>query len=155
MKARLNFFEKGPQVLKALNTLGMVAHKFLDSKLLHLVYIRVSQINGCAFCLDMHTKDLREMGETEQRMLLLGAWREANVYTDKERAALAWSEALTNLSPEGVSDAVYNLALQHFTEEELTYLTSAIITINSYNRLNVAFRTPAGDYVPGQFATAH
>ena len=95
------------------------------------------------------------MGETEQRMLLLGAWREANVYTDKERAALAWSEALTNLSPEGVSDAVYNLALQHFTEEELTYLTSAIITINSYNRLNVAFRTPAGDYVPGQFATAH
>ncbi|RFS22712.1 carboxymuconolactone decarboxylase family protein [Chitinophaga silvatica] len=152
MKQRLNFFAIGGPVLKALYTLGNVAGKAIDQKLLHLIYIRVSQLNGCGFCLDMHTKDLREMGETEQRMLLLGAWREAKVYTNREKAALAWAEALTNLAPDGVSDEVYNTATEHFTPEELVHLSSAVITINGYNRLNVAFRTPAGDYQPGQYA---
>jgi AhpD family alkylhydroperoxidase len=120
----------------------------LEPNLLDLVRTRASQLNGCAFCLDMHSKDLRARGESEQRIYLLDAWREAPFYTDRERAALAWTEAVTLLPGHEVSDAVYDEALQHFSEEELANLTLAIVAINGWNRLNVAFRTPAGTYQP-------
>ena len=117
-----------------------------------LIHFRVSQINGCAYCLDMHSKDLREHGETEQRLYMLDAWRESPLYTARERAALAWAEAVTKLEKNNVPDDVYEETLRQFSEEELVDLTMTVIAINSYNRINIAFRTPAGDYVPGQHA---
>ncbi|QEC44760.1 carboxymuconolactone decarboxylase family protein [Pseudobacter ginsenosidimutans] len=154
---RMNLFAKSGNVLRALNGFhSYLSKSTIDSKLQHLIYIRVSQINGCAFCLDMHTKDLRVMGETEQRMLMLGAWHDAyRLYTPKERAALAWAEAVTLVAKGPVSDAIYAETAAHFTEQEMAELTICVIAINSYNRLNVAFQTPAGDYQPGQFANAH
>jgi AhpD family alkylhydroperoxidase len=124
----------------------------VEKTLLDLVYFRVSQINGCAYCLDMHSKDLRALGETEQRLYMLSAWWETSLYTDRERAALAWAESVTKLTEGHVSDAVYEQARQQFSDTELIDLTMAIIGINSYNRINIAFRTPAGDYQPGQHA---
>ena len=124
----------------------------LEQSLLDLVSFRVLQINGCAYCLDMHSKDLRAHGETEQRLYMLDAWREAPLYTDRERAALAWAEAVTKLENNNVPDAVYEQAMTEFSEEELVDLTMAVNGINCWNRLNVAFRTAAGDYVPGQHA---
>jgi len=121
----------------------------LERALIDLVRIRASQINGCGYCIDMHTKDARLRGETEQRLYLLSAWREANCYTDRERAALAWTEAVTRLEHQDVPDPVYEEARAHFTEEELVALTLAIVQINGWNRLSIAFRRPAGDYVPG------
>ena len=155
MKQTINFFEKGQRGLKSLNSLGAYLSKSqLERSLLHLVYFRVSQINGCAFCLDMHAKDARTEGEAEQRLYVLAAWREAPFYSERERAALAWAEALTKLPPHGVDEKTYNDALQQFSEEELIDLTFAVITINSYNRLNIAFPNPqvVGTYSPGQFA---
>ncbi len=152
MEQRINAFEKAPGALKALYGIGgYLAKSQVERQLLDLIYFRVSQINGCAFCLDMHSKDLRAHGETEQRLYMLAAWREALVYTDRERAALAWAEAVTKLNNNDVPDAVYEQACKQFTEEELVDLTLAITTINTYNRINIAFRTPGGDYVPGQF----
>src|SRR6476620_9601603 len=153
MEQRINVLEKGQGALKAIYGLGAyLAKSGLETSLLDLIYFRVSQINGCAFCLDMHSKDLRAMGETEQRLYVLDAWREAPFYTDRERAALAWAEAVTRLEKNNVPDDVYEEALTEFSEEELVDLTMAVNGINSWNRLNVAFRTPAGDYVPGQHA---
>ena len=120
----------------------------LESKLLNLVCQRASQINGCAFCLDMHSKDLRAEGETEQRLYVLDAWREAPFYTDRERAALAWTEAVTLVTNGHVPDEVYQEARAQFNEAELVNLTLAVVDINGWNRLNVAFRTPAGTYQP-------
>jgi len=100
----------------------------------------------------MHSKDLREHGETEQRLYMLDAWRESPLYTARERAALAWAEAVTKLEKNNVPDDVYEETLRQFSEEELVDLTMTVIAINSYNRINIAFRTPAGDYVPGQHA---
>ena len=120
----------------------------LETSLLNLLYFRVSQINGCAYCLDMHSKDLRASGESEQRLYLLDAWREAPFYTDRERAGLAWAEAVTLVSETHVPDDVYEHAREQFSEEELIDLTMAVITINSYNRINVAFRAVAGSYKP-------
>jgi AhpD family alkylhydroperoxidase len=152
MEQRINAFEKGPGALKALYGIGAyLAKSPLERKLLHLLYFRVSQINGCAFCLDMHSKDLRAEGETEQRLYMVAAWREATVYTDQERAALAWAEAVTKLSNNDVPDDVYAQVKAQFTDEELVDLTLAITTINTFNRINVAFRTPAGFYQVGQF----
>lgn len=154
---RMNFFVKGQKAAKALGGFPVyISRSSIDKNLQHLIYIRVSQINGCAYCLDMHTKDLRVLGETEQRMLMLGAWHEAHkLYSPRERAALAFAESLTKISNGGgVPDDVYAEAAAHFSDEELADLTIVIIAINSYNRINVAFRTPAGDYVPGQWATA-
>lgn len=131
---------------------GYLAKSPLEKPLLHLIEYRVSQINGCAYCLDMHSKDLRVGGETEQRIYCLSAWREMNLYTARERAALAWAEAVTVLKENEVPDDVYNEARQHFSEEELVDLTLAVAVINSWNRINVAFRTEAGNYQPGQFA---
>ena len=119
----------------------------LAAGLVDLVYLRVSQINGCAYCLDMHSKDLRARGETEQRIYMLPAWREVpDLYNARERAALAWAEAVTRLTDQEVSDEVYDQAQKEFDDKELAQLTLAVGAINAWNRLNVAFRTPAGNY---------
>jgi len=153
MKQRMNFYEKGFKAIRPLFNLGAYLSKSpIEQSLLDLVSFRVSEINGCAYCLDMHSKDLRAHGETEQRLYMLDAWRESPLYTDRERAALAWTEAVTKLEKKNVPDDVYEEALRQFSEEELVDLTIAVITINSWNRINVAFHTPAGDYVPGQHA---
>ena len=154
---RMNFFAKSGNAMRALNGFNAyISKSTIDPVLQHLIYIRVSQINGCAYCLDMHTKDLRVLGETEQRMLMLGAWHDApRIYSERERAALGWADALTKIAGGAVSDAVYAEASRHFSEQELADLTICVIAINSYNRINVAFRTPAGNYQPGQYAAAH
>lgn len=123
----------------------------IEGPLRELVLMRVSQINGCAYCLDMHSKDARAAGETEQRLYVLPAWREAPFYSDRERAALAWAEALTRL--EGaipVNDALYEEASKQFSEDELVTLTLLVTMINSWNRLNIAAHTPTGTYQPGK-----
>jgi AhpD family alkylhydroperoxidase len=151
MKQRMNFYEKGFKAVKPLFSLGAYLSKStVEQSLLDLVHFRVSQINGCAYCLDMHSKDLRAHGETEQRLYMLDAWREAPFYTDRERAALAWTEAVTKLEKNDVPDDVYEEARRQFSEEEFVDLTMAVIGINSWNHINIAFRTPTGDYVPGQ-----
>ena len=152
-RARVDWNAVAPDVLDALQGLGKCVYKSgreagLERSLLHLVYLRASQINGCAWCIDMHTKDARAEGETEQRLYLVSAWREAPFFTPRERAALAWTEAVTLVSVDHVPDEVFDYARQHFTEKELVYLTLAIIAINGWNRLNVSMRTPVGDYRP-------
>jgi len=153
MKQRMNAFEKGHQAMKALYSLGIYLEKSsIEQSLLNLIYFRVSQINGCAYCLDMHSKDLRAKGESEQRLYVLNAWREAPLYSERECAALAWAEALTKITNGNVEDEIYAEARKQFSEEELMDLTLAVTTINSYNRINIAFRTTAGSYQPGQHA---
>lgn len=150
----MNAYNKGNKGIKALFGLGAcVSKSTIEQSLQDLISFRVSQMNGCAFCLDMHSKDLRAHGESEQRLYLLDAWREAPFYSDRERAALAWAEAVTKLPNNSVPDDIYKQAREQFSEEELIDLTLAVITINAYNRLNIAFHTPAGNYVPGQFAS--
>jgi AhpD family alkylhydroperoxidase len=114
--------------------------------------MRASQINGCAYCLDMHSKDARALGETEQRLYVLNAWREAPFYTERERAALAWTEALTLVAEDHVPDEVFNEVRPHFNDQELANLSLAIVSINGWNRLNIAFKTEAGSYQPGDVA---
>lgn len=143
---------KGQAAMKAMYGLGIyLAKSPVEQPLLNLVYFRVSQINGCTYCLDMHAKDLRAEGETEQRLYVLNAWRDAPFYTDRERAALAWAEALTRITNGCVPDEVFEEAKEQFTEDELIDLTLAVTTINTYNRFNIAFRPVAGDYQPGKF----
>jgi AhpD family alkylhydroperoxidase len=125
----------------------------LERSLRELVKIRASQLNGCAYCIDMHTKDARLAGETEQRIYALSAWRETPFYTDRERAALEWTEAVTRLGDTHVPDEVFERARGHFDEPELVALTFAVIVINAWNRLAVPFRAPAGTYQPR--AAAH
>ena len=152
MKQRIDLLEKGQKVIKALGGLTMyLAKSSLEPQLINLIDFRVSQINGCAYCLDMHSKDLRAAGETEQRLYTIAAWREAPFYSERERAALAWAEAVTKLTNGNVPDEVYEEARRQFSEEELIDLTVAVTTINTYNRINIAFKTPAGDYQPGQW----
>lgn len=152
MKQRIDLLEKGQKVIKALGGLSVyLAKSSLEPQLINLIDFRVSQINGCAYCLDMHSKDLRAAGETEQRLYTIAAWREAPFYSERERAALAWAEAVTRLKDGNVPDEVYEEARGQFSEEELIDLTVAVTTINTYNRINIAFRTPAGDYQPGQW----
>ncbi|MDC3955530.1 carboxymuconolactone decarboxylase family protein [Polyangium jinanense] len=149
MKQRIAYQDVAPKAFRALLALAQhVRTSGLDHKLVELVNLRVSQMNGCAFCIDMHTKELRAAGETEQRLYLLSAYREAPFYSDRERAALAWAEAVTELGKDGVSDAVYEEARRHFGEAELVELTVAVIHINAWNRMNVPFRMPAGTYTP-------
>lgn len=126
----------------------------LEPALVELVLMRVSQINGCAYCLDMHSKDARANGETEQRLYGLEAWRETPYYSARERAALDWTEALTLVSENHVPDEVYERVREQFSEDELAHLSLAIVAINGWNRLNIAARTVAGDYVPGSLATS-
>jgi AhpD family alkylhydroperoxidase len=151
MNARLRPAQAAPGAYKAMLQLVEYVHNSgLEESLLSLVEMRASQINGCAFCLDMHTKDARAAGESEQRLYLLPAWREAPFYSERERAALEWTEALTLITEDHVPDEVYERVRPHFTDEELANLSLAITTINAFNRLNVAFRTPAGSYRPRQ-----
>ena len=133
---------------QALLKLSFESQKRLEHSLLKLVEIRASQINGCAYCLDMHTKDARAAGETEQRIYALSAWRETPFFTDRERAALEWAEAVTLVAETRVPDDVYEQVRQQFSEEELVELTFAVIVINSWNRLQVSFRPHVGDYQP-------
>ncbi|MGH9717339.1 MAG: carboxymuconolactone decarboxylase family protein [Candidatus Acidiferrales bacterium] len=147
MEPRLNAYKIAPQAYPAVAAL----QKYVDScglerPLLELVRLRTSQINGCAFCLDMHTKDARALGETEQRLYLISAWRESPFYTDRERAALEWTEAVTLVSETHVPDDVYDRVKQHFTPLEIVNLTAAIAMINTWNRLSVAFRAVPGTY---------
>ena len=149
MKPRLNQSDVGQGAMKAMFGLGAyLAKSGLEPALLHLIEFRVSQINGCAYCLDMHSKDLRAAGESEQRLYVLEAWRESPFYTERERAALAWAEAVTLVHEGHVPDEVYEQARAQFSEEELVNLTLAVVTINGWNRLNIAFRTVPGSYQP-------
>jgi AhpD family alkylhydroperoxidase len=153
MRQRMNAFEINPKAFKPLFGIGgYLAKCSIERSLLDLVYFRVSQINGCAYCLDMHAKDLRSSGESEQRLYVLDAWREAPFYSDRERAALAWAEAVTRITGGDVPDEVYEKVSQQFSEEELVDLTLAVNTINVWNRFNIAFRTTAGSYQVGQHA---
>ena len=152
LKPRLRWNEVAPGVNNAL--LGLAKYlqtANLGSALTSLVLVRASQINGCAVCLEMHTKDARAAGETEQRLYHLSAWRESPFFTDRERAALAWTEAVTLVAESHVPDEVYEEARKHFSEKELVDLTLAIIMINGWNRLNVSFRNIAENYVPGKW----
>jgi AhpD family alkylhydroperoxidase len=148
MEPRINAQKASPAAYKAmLNLENYVSRSAgIEPSLLHLVKVRASQINGCAFCIDMHTKDARAAGETEQRLYGLTAWRETPFYTDRERAALAWTEAVTLIGEGHVPDEIYEHAKQRFTEEELVNLTLAVVAINGWNRLAIAFRAVPGSY---------
>ncbi len=154
MEQRFNYFKAAPDAYKAMSGLEAYLHGCgLEAGLLHLIKLRASQINGCAFCLDMHSKDLRAAGETEQRLYTLHAWRECPWYTDRERAPLAWTEALTLITQGHVPDAVYEEVRKQFNEKELTDLSIAITTINAWNRLSIAARTTPGTYTVGAYKT--
>src|SRR6201996_6887616 len=141
MKPRMNFYQAAPDAMKAMMALeNQIQSSGLEQSLMELVKTRASQINGCAFCIDMHTRDARKRGETEQRLYLLNAWREAPCYTDRERAALAWTEAVTLISETHAPDDVYNEVRAHFSEAETVNLTVLIGAINTWNRLSIAFR---------------
>ncbi len=149
MKPRIEYAKAAPGAIKAMRELeSYVRASGLELALLELVKTRASQINGCAYCLDMHTKDARARGETEQRLYALSAWAETPFYSERERAALAWTEAVTNIAAGHVPDPVYEAARRQFSEKELVDLTLAIVAINGWNRLAIAFRTVPGCYQP-------
>lgn len=150
MNSRLDYRKASPAALSALMTLETFVRKQsrLEPALVELVKIRASQINGCAFCIDMHTKDARIAGETEQRLYALSAWQETPFFTERERAALAWTEAVTMVSEGHVPDELFDQAKGIFTDEELVNLTLAIVTINGWNRMAIAFRPIPGIYQP-------
>jgi AhpD family alkylhydroperoxidase len=153
MSPRIDYSKVAPGALRAMFGLETyVRGSGLEESLLNLIRMRASQINGCAYCLDMHSKDARAAGETEQRLYLLNAWREAPFYTERERAALAWTEALTLVAEDHVPDEVFDEVRPHFSDEELAGLSLAIVSINGWNRLNIAFKTEAGTYQPGDVA---
>jgi AhpD family alkylhydroperoxidase len=141
MQPRLNPYQAAPEAMKALTAVETtVRQSGLEPALLELVRTRASQINGCAYCLHMHTRDARAAGESEERLYLLDAWRESPLYSERERAALAWTEAVTLVSQSRVPDAVYQEARQHFSEAELVKLTVAVAAINAWNRIAISFR---------------
>lgn len=149
LEPRLDYGKASPGALRAFYQLEKYIQECgLERSLIELVKLRASQINGCAYCIDMHTKDARAEGETEQRLYLISAWREAPFYSDRERAALAWTEALTEIATYGVEDELYDDVREHFSEKELVDLTTAIITINGWNRYSVSFRPEVGSYEP-------
>lgn len=144
---RLDYYNAAPGALKGMMELEKFVHSSkMDKSLFELIKMRASQINGCAYCIDMHSKDARKAGETEQRLYALSAWREAPFFTDRERAALEWTEELTLISQNEVSDNLYNNMRQYFTEEELVTLTMAVVAINGWNRLAISFRSEVGSY---------
>ena len=146
--ARADYAHAAPDALRAQFGLeSYVRQSGLEESLMHLVKLRASYINGCAYCIDMHTKDARLAGETEQRLYAVPVWRETPFFTPRERAALAWAEAVTEIS-KGVSDELFESMQAHFTEKELVDLTMVVVTINGWNRLSITFRTPVGSYVP-------
>jgi AhpD family alkylhydroperoxidase len=147
MEERLDYVKAAPAGYRAMAGLERYVDTCgLEPLLLSLVQMRASQINGCAYCLDMHSKDARALGESEQRLYLLNAWRETPFYTERERAALLWTEELTLISQGHAPDAVYEEVRRHFSEEELVNLTLAIVTINGWNRLCIGFRSEPGTY---------
>src|SRR5262245_51462369 len=148
MEQRLDYPRLAPEAARALYGLGnYLAGCGLEHALLELIKTRASQINGCAFCIDMHTKDARAAGETEQRLYALNAWRETPFFTERERAALAWTEAVTRIG-NGVPDDLYEEARQQFSEKELVDLTWAVAAINAWNRVAISFRSVPGTYQP-------
>ena len=149
MEARLDYTKASPEALKAMLQLEAVVRRGgIDPKLLELIKIRASQMNGCAYCIDMHTKDARIKGETEQRIYSLDAWRETPFFSEKAGAALAWTEALTNIQTGHAPDALYSELRKSFSEEEIVILTLAITTINAWNRIAIGFRMVPGSYQP-------
>ena len=149
MQPRIDFRKTAPGAMQALLTFqAYVNNSGLSKSLLELVKIRASQINACAYCLDMHTKDARANGESEQRIYALNAWRETPFFNDRERAALAWTESLTLLTEGYVPDAVFEEVRRHFSDEEVVNLSMAVVAINSWNRLLTAFRAVPGEYQP-------
>jgi AhpD family alkylhydroperoxidase len=161
MQARIDFLKTSPAATKTLLDMeAYLARSSIERPLLHLVKMRASQINGCAYCLDMHSKDARNEGETEQRLYALDAWRETPFYSPRERAALAWTETLTLVSQTRAPDAEFEAAHAEFSESELVDLSLAIVAINGWNRMCVGFRAEAGSYRPRPIAqmphaTAH
>lgn len=149
MTARLDPARTDPGTFRAMLALQTYVNESgLEPALLSLVELRSSQMNGCAYCIDMHSKDARARGETEQRLYALDAWRESPFYSERERAALAWTEAVTQIGAGHVPDTVYLETREQFTEQELVRLTTAVVVINGWNRLCIAFRVPAGSYEP-------
>lgn len=148
MKSRIDYRKAAPDAFKAMLDLEAAVHRgSLEHSLIELVKMRVSQINGCGYCLDMHSKEARAAGETEQRLYLLQVWREAPIYTARERAALAWAEAVTLIAHAEVPDEIYATVREQFDERALVELNLAIIAINGWNRMAIAFRASVGDYV--------
>ena len=156
MTPRVDFMKyRGSELGRAMLNLSAISEKAgLERQLLELVKIRASQINGCAYCIDMHTKDARALGETEQRIYALSAWRETPFFTDRERAALDWTEAVTLVGETHIPDDAYERVRAQFSEEEIVQLTFAVAVINSWNRLAVAFRVTVGTYQPEAAAYA-
>jgi len=151
METRFDYRKHAPEAIQAMLALEKyIAGCGLDQRFVHLLKLRASQINGCAFCIDMHSIDARAAGETEQRLYALDAWRETPFFTDRERAGLAWIEAITLVSQTHVPDAVYGEARRHFSEKEIFDLTFIASTINAWNRIAVASRTPPGTYRPAK-----
>ena len=149
MQSRIEYMEVAPDAMKTMFGLEKyLAQCGLEASLIDLIKLRASQINGCAYCIDMHTKDARVRGESEQRLYELVAWRETPFYTERERAALAWTEAVTLIAGEHVPDEVYEQAREQFTEQELVNLTLALVAINGWNRFAISFRTVPGTYQP-------
>jgi AhpD family alkylhydroperoxidase len=155
MKARIDFREAAPEAYRGLSQLqGTVVKGGLERRLIELVYMRASQMNGCAYCLDMHSKDARAAGEDESRLHLLAAWRESPAYSDRERAALALTESMTVLERGGVPDAIWDEAAARFDEEELGHLVVVIASINTWNRLQITTKAEPGHYQPSDFEGA-
>src|SRR4051794_1028744 len=147
MSPRIAFTQMPQAPYKALLALEeYLRQSSVQQPLLHLVKLRASQINGCAYCIDMHWKDLRALGEPEQRLYALDAWRESPFYSEQERAALAWTESVTNVAQTHADDATYELVKQHFSEKQIVELTFVIATINAWNRLSIATRAQPGGY---------
>lgn len=150
-RQRIRYVRVAPEAIQALRGLETyVRNSGLEPELLELVRLRASQLNGCGYCIDMHTKDARVRGETEQRLYALSVWEETPFYSERERAALAWTEAVTQVASSRVPDAVYEFARQQFSEKELLDLTMAVIAINSWNRLAISFRAVPGTYQPAK-----
>ena len=151
MKARLEMAKLSQAFYKAMLGLEQYLHSCgLEEGVIHLMKLRASKVNGCAYCIDMHWKDLRAFGETEQRLYGLGAWEESPYYTERERAALAWTEAVTKIREGHVPDAVFEEVKKQFSEKEMADLTAVVATINAWNRLAIATRSVAGEYQPPQ-----
>jgi AhpD family alkylhydroperoxidase len=151
VKRRFNYVKVAPGVYDAMDALDQYLAKCgLEESLLHLVRLRASQINGCAYCIDMHWKDLRALGESEQRLYALDAWRESPFYSPREQAALAWTEAVTLVATSRISDDAYEAMRPHFNDKELADLTLAAATINAWNRLSIAARIEPGHYQPAK-----
>ena len=147
MKSRIEYAQVAPGAVEAMHALEKYVRTCgIEPKLLEFIKIRASQINGCAYCLDMHAKDVRSQSETEQRIYALNAWRETPFFTEKERAALSWTESVTQISTSHVPDEVYEIARQYYDEKELVNITLAVIAINGWNRLAISFRRVPGAY---------